>query len=170
MKICVYFFPALKHNIVIMKMKFITAIVAFSITFGFSTVLAGLLGENNETAQKISSLLKKDIANGQEMDAVYQSASSPFEYARVVSNYVDNSQAIDDTNLPADFRIAWQAHMHAWGVHANFLSISSYKKDKMSAEEISQITTEHKYEITTTWLGVLRLARKYDAVIPYNAY
>ena len=168
MKICVYFFPALKHNIVIMKMKFITAIVAFSITFGFSTVLAGLLGEN--TAQKISSLLKQDIANGQEMDAVYQAAPSSFQYAKVVSDYVDKSQAIDDTNLPADFRIAWQAHMQAWNTHANFLSRSSCMKKKMSAEEISQITTGHKYEITTTWLDVLRLARKYDAVIPDNAY
>jgi hypothetical protein len=170
MKICVYFFPALKHNIVIMKMKFITAIVAFSITFGFSTVLAGLLGENNETAQKISSLLKQDIANGQRMDQAYHLGWSSSQFARVVSDYVDQSQAIDDTNLPADFTIAWQAHMQAWNTHANFLSRSSCMKKKMTAEEISQITTEHKYEITTTWLDVLRIARKYDAVIPYNAY
>jgi hypothetical protein len=170
MKICVYFFPALKHNIVIMKMKFITAIVAFSITFGFSTVLAGLLGENNETAQKISSLLKQDIANGQRMDNAYQLGWSSFQYAKMVSDYVDKSQAIDDTNLPADFRIAWQAHMQAWNTHANFLSRSSCMKKKMTAEEISQITKEHKYEITTTWLDVLRIASKYDAVIPYNAY
>jgi hypothetical protein len=153
-----------------MKMKFITAIVAFSITFGFSTVLAGLLGENNETAQKISSLLKQDIANGYEMDAVYQATPSSFQFAKAVSDYVDKSQAIDDTNLPADFRIAWQAHMQAWNTHANFLSRNSCMKKKMTTEEISQITTEHKYEITTTWLDVLRIARKYDAVIPYNAY
>lgn len=153
-----------------MKMKFITAIVAFSITFGFSTVLAGLLGENNETAQKISSLLKQDIANGQRMDQAYHSGWSSFQYAKVVSDYVDKSQAIDDTNLPADFRTAWQAHMQAWNTHANFLSRSSCMKKKMTAEEISQITTEHKYEITTTWLDVLRIARKYDAAIPYNAY
>jgi hypothetical protein len=170
MKICVYFFLPLKHNIVIMKMKFITAIVAFSITFGFSTVLAGLLGENNETTQKISSLLKQDIANGQRMDQAYHLGWSSFQYAKVVSDYVDKSQAIDDTNLPADFRIAWQSHMQAWNTHANFLSSSSCMKKKMSAEEISHITTEHKYEITTTWLNVLRLARKYEAVIPYNAY
>ena len=153
-----------------MKMKFITAIVAFSITFGFSTVLAGLLGENNETAQKISSLLKQDIANGQRMDQAYYSGWSSFQFAKVVSDYVDKSQAIDDTNLPADFRIAWQAHMQAWNTHANFLNRTNCVKKKMSAEEISHLTTEHKYEIMTTWLDVLRIARKYDAAIPYNAY
>jgi hypothetical protein len=170
MQICVYFSPTLKHNIDIMKMKFITAIVAFSITFGFSTVLAGLLGETNETAQKISSLLKQDIANGEEMDVVYQSAPSSLQYARVVGNYVDSSQAIDDTNLPEDFRIAWREHMQAWNTHANFLSRTGCIKKKMSAGETSQVITEHRDEITTTWLNVLRLARKHGASIPYNAY
>lgn len=153
-----------------MKMKFITAIVAFSIAFGFSTVLAGLLGENNQTAQKISSLLERDIANGEKMDAIYSSHASPFEFARAVTEYVGNSQAIDDTDLPADFRIVWQAHMKAWRTHADFLSRSDCVKKRMSAEEISHIRTEQKYEIMTTWFDVLRMARRYDAVIPFNAY
>ncbi len=151
-------------------MKFITAVVAFSITFGFSTVLAGLLGENNQTGQKISSLLERDIANGQEMEEISRFAYSPFEYAEVVTGYVDNSQAIDDTNLPPDFRIAWQTHMQAWRTHANFLNPSNCKKKKMSAAEIPHLITKQKYEITTTWLDVLRIARRHGAVIPFNAY
>ena len=153
-----------------MKMKFITAIVAFSITFGFSTVLAGLLGENNETAQKISSLLKQDIANGQRMDQAYHSGWSSFQFAKVVSDYVDKSQAIDDTNLPADFRVAWQAHMQAWNTHANFLSRTSCVKKKMSAEEISQTIYSQSSEIDATWLNVLRIGKRHGAVIPANAY
>lgn len=153
-----------------MKMKFITAVAAFSITFGFSTVLAGLLGENNQTGQKISSLLERDIANGEEMEEISRFAYSPFEYTEVVTEYVDNSQAIDDTNLPADFRFAWQTHMRAWRAHANFLSRNDYIKKKMSAGEISKIMIEQKYEILTTWMNVLKIARRYDAVIPFDAY
>ena len=152
-----------------MKMKFITAIVAFSITFGFSTVLAGLLGENNQTAQRISDLLKQDIANGQQMDEIYQSNSS-FEFAEAVNEYVNSSQAIDDTNLPSDFRFVWRTHMEAWRAHADFLIRTDCMRKRMSAEETSRVTIEQKYEIITTWMNVLRIARRYGAVIPSNAY
>ncbi|HXH70143.1 MAG TPA: hypothetical protein VNI60_07425 [Pyrinomonadaceae bacterium] len=150
-------------------MKFITAVVVFSITFGFSTVLAGLFAENNQTGQKISSLLQEDIQNGQEMEEMYRFASS-LDYAEAVSEYVANSQAIDDTNLPADFRFAWQAHMAAWRTHANFLNRSDCMRKRMSEEEISQILIAQKYEIMTTWMNVLRIGIKYGAVIPPNAY
>lgn len=152
-----------------MKLKFITAVVAFSITFGFSTVLAGLFSPNNQTAQKISLLLQQDIANGQAMDGTYQSVFS-IEFAEAVGEYTDNSQAIDDTNLPADFRFAWRNHMQAWRAHADFLNRGGCLRKSMSAEEISQIIIEQKYEINTTWMTVLRIARRHEAVIPYNAY
>jgi hypothetical protein len=153
-----------------MKLKFITAIVAFSITFGFSTALAGLFKANNPTGQKISSLLKRDIQNGQEMEQIARFASSPFDYAEEVSEYADNSQAIDDTDLPADFRFAWRTHMEAWRTHANFLNRSSCMRKRMNKEEISQIMIAQKVEIDTTWMNVLKIGVRYGAVIPPNAY
>ena len=151
-------------------MKFITAVVAFSITFGFSTALAGLFGENNPTGQKISSLLEQDIQNGQEMEQIARFAPSPFEYAEEVSEYANNSQAIDDTNLPADFRVAWRTHMEAWRTYANFLNRSDSMRKRMSKEEISQIILAQKYEISVTWMNVLRIGARHGAVIPFNAY
>ncbi len=153
-----------------MKLKFITAIVAFSITFGFSTALAGLFKEDNPTGQKISSLLERDIQNGQEMEQIAHLVASPFELAAKVGEYVDDSQAIDDADLPADFRFAWRTHMEAWRAHANFLSRSDCMRKRMSGEEISQTIDSQKSEIDATWLNVLRIGKRYGAVIPANAY
>ena len=161
-------------------MKFITAIVTFSIAFGFSTFFAQLLGlnnqihfrssENNTTAQEISSLLTQDIANGEEMDEVCQSTDSLSEYSETVSNYVSASESIEDVNLPPDFRFAWQAHMNAWRRHADFLKLSSYPRENISKNQFSRTFARQNDEIQRTWFTVLNVAGKYDAVIPPNAY
>lgn len=160
----------LKHNIVIMKMKSITAIVAFSIAFGFSTLFAGLFVVPNPAGEEISALLRQDIANARIRDENYQSATSSFEIAKTVDNYVVESQLIDDTNLPSDFRSAWQAHKEAWRAHANFLARVNCLKKRMSEEQLAQISTEQNYQITETWLQVLKFGNKYGAVIPFEAY
>lgn len=161
-------------------MKFITAIVAFSVTFGFSAFTAQLLGannqlnfraaENNRTAQEISFFLEQDIANGEEMDEICQSTDSFSEYSVAVNQYVTASESIEDVNLPPDFRFVWQAHMNAWRRHADFLKSSSYPREIISKNQFSRTFTRQDDEIKSTWLTVLNVARKYDAVIPPNAY
>lgn len=163
-----------------MKMKFITAIVAFSITFGFSAFVAELFGangqlhssagENNRTGQEISSLLRQDIENGQEMDAACQSGASFYEYSEAVSEYAADSAAIEDVNLPPDFRFAWQAHMDAWRGHADFLEQNNYRSEELTEIEFFQKYSKQTSEIKRTWLNVLNIAKKYGAVIPPNAY
>ncbi len=85
-------------------MKFITAIVAFSIAFGFSAFLTDLFGannqlhfqsaENNQTGQEISAFLQQDIENGQEMDAVCETSASYYEYSEAVGEYAADSAAL----------------------------------------------------------------------------
>ena len=103
-------------------MKFITAVVAFSVTFGFAAFLTTLLGanqqlhfqaiENNQTAKDISAFIQQDVDNGEEMDSIAESATSLAEYSQAVTDYVDASESMEDVNLPTDFRLAWQDHMN----------------------------------------------------------
>ncbi len=160
-------------------MKFITAIIAFSIAFGFSAFLTDLLGANNrlhfqaaetnQTAQEISSLLEQDIENGQQIDALNPSSMTLFEYSAVVGDYVDASESIEDVNLPPDFRFAWQAHMTAWRRHADFLNINSLSSNDLDETESRRYASQ-SLEIRRTWFKVLDIGKKYGAVIPPNAY
>ena len=165
-----YLLKILEHNIVIMKLKSITAIVAFSIAFGFSALVAGLFAEPNVIGEEISALLRQDIANGQEVDEVYRFTTSSFEKARAVDDYAVKMELLDDNDLPADFRVAWREHKQAWRTQANFLARISYLRNKMTAAEIAQITDKQGIQIDMTWLNVLRISQKHGAVIPSNAF
>jgi len=160
-------------------MKFITAIVAFSVTFGFSAFLTDLLGANNRlyfqtaetnrTGKEITSLLEQDIENGQASAAVYRSGASLSEYSESVSSYVDASESIEDVNLPPDFRFAWQAHMNAWRRHADFLKSNDFSREGFYERDFFLNYSNQSAEIERTWLIVLDIGRKYGAVIPPNA-
>ncbi len=190
MKFIVYFFDAISHNVFIM-MKFITTIGAFSLTFIFSVALVGFPkvdyfpfadAGNNRVQQNVSSLLQQDIRNGLERDrkiySLMEANLSPepvylsFEYAEVMSEYVDESVSIDDTNLPTDFQLAWQNHLLAWREHANFLSKpkSHCKMQKFNSEEFSRTFARQDEEITVTWGKVLSVAGKYGVTVPYKYY
>ena len=74
-------------------------------------------------------------------------------------------------NLPQDFQNAWIAHKEAWRNHSEFLN---NVKD-ISGSELSDIKNlptlkQGDKEIDRTWFEVLRIARKYNATIPRNAY
>lgn len=161
-------------------MKFITAVVAFSIAFGVSAFITDLLGANNRlhfqaaeinrTGLEITSLLERDIANGEESASVYRSGASLFEYAESVSDYVDASESIEDVNLPPDFRYAWQAHMNAWRRHGDFLKSNDFLNEGFYDRDFSLTYSNQTDEITRTWLNVLDIGEKYGAIIPPNAY
>ncbi|MGI8786773.1 MAG: hypothetical protein ACR2HG_03285 [Pyrinomonadaceae bacterium] len=164
-----------------MKMKHITAVVAFVITFGLCVLLLGVPENNlptqssrfqadNEMGQQIAFLLQEDDDNGRESGANSQLADTPFGYAEEVNQYVNHSEAIDDSNLPADFRIAWRAHLKAWRTNANFLKRSNLSNQKMTENEFYQAYNNQNREITETWLNVLNVARRYGVDVPPNVY
>lgn len=164
-----------------MKTKHITAAVLFVLTFGLSVLLVGVpesdfafqpfeFRADNETAIKISFLLQQDDDNGREMEANLQSADSSVEYAEAVNQYVGESAAMDDTNLPADFRIVWRAHMKAWRAYADVQRRSALHINGTSGfSQNSEDATRADQEIYQTWLKVLKAARKYGAAIPDGA-
>ena len=171
-------------------MKFITAIAAFSLTFILSVALVGFpktdydaqvyeLRSNIQTQQNIQYLLNQDIRNGVARDRKiyekgfsYDSKDVSPEYADVINEYVDNSTSLDDTQLPADFQLAWQSHMRAWHEHASFLNRtkSFCKMRKLTGEDFSDIFNRQDREITNTWRRVISVAGKYGATVPYQYY
>jgi hypothetical protein len=172
-----------------MKTKFITAIVAFSTTFVLSVLLIGVPKENfelqgfatrsSQTKQSISSLLRRDISNGRERDRkineIYQSNQSEkttytsAEYAEIINEYVSASEKLDDTNLPPDFRFAWQNHMKIWREHADFLNqmeeIST--EQKIGSDKFFQVFSYQDDEITDTWREVVLTGRKYGIYVSF---
>ncbi len=168
-------------------MKFITAVVAFSATFFFSLLLVGFPKTNyslqhqcsNQARYKVTSLLEQDIAFGHERDAqvrslyrrnnssksIYASA----EYAEIITEYVRNSENLDDSTLPQDFRMTWRNHMKAWREQANFLNVAvkfSFSEN-MSRREFFELFLNQDQEISDTWRKVEVFGRKYGANVQY---
>jgi hypothetical protein len=173
-----------------MKMKFITAIVAFFIPFTLCVLLIGVPKENfepsrfglqsgNQTQQNISSLISRDIRNGRERDCkakkLYDSGESEnsiyasAEYAEIIDDYVSASESIDDTNVPPDFRSAWHNHMKIWREHADFLNqekeFSAWRKT--DDNETLQTISDQEREIEDTWREVILTGRKYNVFIAF---
>jgi hypothetical protein len=170
-----------------MKMKFIAAIVAFSATFFFSILLVGFPKTNyslqhqcsNQKLHRVTSLLQQDIAFGHKRDAqaysLYRrndSSTSIYtstEYAEIVTEYVRNSESLDDTTLPQDFRFAWRNHMKAWHEHATFLNQAeeSFFNEDINRSEFFEVFWMQDQEITDTWRKVEVVGRKYGANVQY---
>lgn len=161
-------------------MKYITAVVSFAVTFGLSVLLIGVpersfsfqpfeIQADNETAVQISFLLQQDDDNGREMEASYRMPLASLEFSQATNQYVSQSEAIDDTQLPADFRLVWQAHIKAWRTHADFLRRNSLSNQPMSRCEFSRTYNKQNQEITRTWRNVLEVAEEYGADIPEGA-
>ncbi len=159
-------------------MKFITGIVAFTLTFIFSVVLVGFpkadflpfeIRGNNQTQQNISSLLQRDVRNGDErFDKIdFRAERSAYfaAYATAVNEYVDKSESMNDADLPTDFQSAWREHMKAWRDYANFLNKCETKK--MDDSDFAQLDKNYNREISVTWQEVLQVGREYRATLPY---
>jgi len=153
-----------------MKTKQITTLAAFIVTFAISVTIANfftieqgavVLRGNSRTAQQITTLLKQDIANGQDGYLNENYIISTF-------NYVNDSESIDDSNLPRDFQLAWRAHMRAWRKQANFLETKGSLEFSNAA--FVRAYSVNRNEINRTWWEVLRIADKHGAEIPAGAY
>jgi len=159
-------------------MKFITGIVAFTLTFIFSVALVGFpkadflpfeIRGNNQTARNIASLIQRDVRNGDErfdkIDFRAERSAYFVEYAKAVNEYVDKSESMNDADLPTDFQTAWREHMKAWRDYANFLNKCETKK--MDDSDFAQLDKNYNREISVTWQEVLQIGREYGATLPY---
>ena len=159
-------------------MKFITGIVAFTLTFIFSVALVGFpkadflpfeIRGNNQTARNIASLIQRDVRNRDErfdkIDFRAERSAYFVEYAKAVNEYVDKSESMNDADLPTDFQTAWREHMKAWRDYSNFLNKCETKK--MGDSDFAQLDKNYNREISVTWSEVLQVGRKYGATLPY---
>lgn len=165
-----------------MKLKYIASAVAFSAAFFFSTLLIGFPVVNYSSPHQcrlqnrptVTSLLEQDIAFGEKLDArtnlLYQKFGSDEltysskEYAQIVTEYISQSENLDDSTLPRDFRFAWRAHMQAWRDHAYFLDAAKGSFFTRNSEsEFFKVLQHQNQEITDTWRIVEVFGRKYGA-------
>lgn len=158
-----------------MRTKRYTALLAFVLTFAMSAVIANfikvekgtvILWNDAKSAQKITELLTQDIANGRDR-MLLEDATSLDEYAISTLSYVENSESIDDSNLPADFQRAWRIHMRAWRNHSNFLLNGRIYSSNV---RFSRVWLKNTREINDSWDRVLQIAQKHGAEIPAGAY
>lgn len=186
----------MRDNIFVMRIKTILSLIAFFATFVFSVSLIGLPKDNfysrltqinhsQQSRQNVRLLLLQDINNGRFRDGAISRSSIDSEsyglesVADLTEQYVDLSQSIDDENLPADFQMAWRAHMNAWRTHADFLNSVKEPSNEISSDvEVSddnpfgldssdeQVYLNQVNEINRTWYQVLRVGRQYGVYVP----
>jgi hypothetical protein len=147
-------------------MKSVISIVAFTVTFGFSVGLIGLLFGFPQA--NIERLINQDINNGEfrnfeirQVDSYNKLTIS--EYTESINNYVDKSESMDDSDLPADFQAAWRSHMKAWRDYSNFLNEMRESSYKMNDSEFKKHESEFNLQINRTWYQTLRIGRSYGA-------
>lgn len=147
-----------------MKTKQITALLAFGVTFALSVTIASFSNGQIQTseAEKISQFIAQDVSNGR-IRRKYEGDPT------ATANYVGKSAKLDDSELPADFRAAWRAHLRAWRNQSYFLRNYKYSDADNDAVNL-RINHQNSDEISATWWAVLRMARKHDADIPLEAY
>ncbi len=176
-----------------MKTRIIAAVLSFSATFGCSTALMQFATEtpapqsyvlrsnNYQTQQKVLLLLDQDISNNKtrrkslrRFEGDYKPPFTQFslaEYSRAVNRYVNESESLDDSDLPRDFQYAWRAHMRVWREHAEMLNQmqDASKVRTMDSREIAQRFYAQNEAISSTWYRVLRIAANYGA-FPNDPY
>lgn len=167
-----------------MNTRFITALLAFFVAFGFSSAFTGLVRSSNtgfscsssvrqSDSKRILNLLKQDIRNGEARLDVFVYSNDfevPFTkkslaiYARTVESYLNESASLDDSDLPADFQAAWREHIKAW---REFSEVINNKNAAVSNDEeqlkAAQTHFQQESEIDRSWYKVLAIAHKYNA-------
>jgi hypothetical protein len=175
-------------------MKIVLGIIAFTLTFGLSAGLVGLIfGFPQTTARsftrnyehssvykyKIKRLLKRDVRNGidrnQKVDKLYAQEGSysalyyNAEYREAINEYYEDSSSMNDSHLPEDFKYAWREHMNAWKKQAYYLNYLQDAPLPDSTETIRNYS-DNTNEINQTWFQVLRIAERYGVDVDRSYY
>ena len=173
-------------------MKIISGIVAFTLTFGISVALIGLVFGFPEVdtkdyvstyrtksayASKIERFLRKDVRNGNIRDRAIDkhytegnSSSSLYfnsDYQDAVNIYYRKSNAMNDSYLPSDFKYAWREHMEAWEKQAKYMNQIN---ESDSVDGVIEKYSDNTKEINDTWYQVLRIAHRYGVDIDRSYY
>lgn len=174
-----------------MRSKDILSIVVFITAFVFSSAFASLFIDKSQTNSGFSTfeirnapcradvdaktaieeLLYQDIRNGRErlwrMDDYSNSSANSYysRYAVSVEKYAGDSGSMSYGHLPRDFQIKWRQHMRAWRDYANFLNKTKHSSHEFADSDFYRSSDEHIFDINSTWYDVLRVGRKYCAVV-----
>jgi succinate dehydrogenase/fumarate reductase flavoprotein subunit len=151
-----------------MKTKNILHLVAFVLTFAVSVSVAGVVKsfQGLSTGEKITNVLSQDINNGLSRRTNYKNSINYI--AEKTDEYVSASEKLNVSGLPEDFQAAWQKHMQAWRIHADYLNERKYSREFNA--DYDAVSANQSNEINRTWYEVLRVARENGAKIPRNAY
>lgn len=165
--------------------RIITGIIAFIGTFAISVGLVWLFfgfpvkptqnySRHNcqqRHATAIYSFLQRDISNGRERDIRsfgedYDQKYSLKTHADSVAQYVEEMNALDASEFPQDFQIAWNKHVDAWQDYSEFLNIKKdSSKQKMNIDDYRNLDNSYNNEISETWYEVLRIGRNHGAYV-----
>ncbi len=173
-------------------MKTILGIIAFTLTFGLSAGLVGLLfgfpqyeaksyshnHYNSAYKYKIKKLLKRDIRNGDVRNRrIYkleaEGLRSPIyktEYSDAINEYYEASSSMNDANLPEDFKYAWREHMDAWKAQAIYVKSLQGEAVEDELDTAVRNYADNTREINETWYQVLRIAERYGLDIDGSYY
>lgn len=177
-----------------MTTKILTAALAFFTTFSFSSLLMQFAFDqpapqtsvrwlySKPANKQVLRFLERDIRNGtQRMSRLSQpewTYTPPFsrsglnEYSVAVTDYINRSNNMDDSELPQDLRVAWREHMQAWINYRNFLSDyqNNYWARDFEETNVEILHDEKTAEISRTWYKVLRIAGDNYGAYPANAF
>jgi len=165
--------------------RIITGIIAFIGTFAISVGLVWLFfgfpvkptktfSSHNcqqRHATAIYSFLQRDISNGRERDVRSFGEDNDQKYSLKthsdsVAQYVEAMNALDASEFPQDFQIAWNKHVDAWQDYSEFLDIKKdSSKQKMNIDDYRDLDNSYNNEITETWYEVLRIGRNHGAYV-----
>ncbi len=165
--------------------RIITGIIAFIGTFAISVGLVWLFfgfpvkptqtySQHNcqqRHATAIYSFLQRDISNGRERDVRSFGEDNDQKYSLKthsdsVAQYVEAMNALDASEFPQDFQIAWNKHVDAWQDYSEFLDIKKdSSKQKMNIDDYRDLDNSYNNEITETWYEVLRIGRNHGAYV-----
>lgn len=76
--------------------------------------------------------------------------------------YVNASESLDDSGLPADFQLAWRAHIRAWREHSDLLNRLVWRSDNWDGADLD-LYREQSETINETWSEVKSVAYSYGA-------
>src|SRR5215204_1432559 len=167
-----------------MKLKHIAAIFVYFATFALSVLIVGLptvqsrsykkpcvekqmpvVSSETQIQVRIRKFLEADFQTGIELanDKARLSHSNNIAAEKLATaNLVEKMKKVKCEDLPPDFCAAWNEHVNAWSLMANFLD-SDYK----IVQGEQGYRRKLNEEISHTYQNLLAAARKYGVDFKY---
>ena len=142
-----------------------------------------LKSEEEKTKQAILFILREDkrIHEATIEQQLRRSDATPSQLAQAIANYCAQAEALNLSSCPADFRVAYRHHIHAWrkvqaavqelldgfleGVFIGFFnSLLRGELDGGVSRLLSNVENAEK-QVEATWMEVEKIAAKYGAAL-----